>query len=259
MLKQALLIASFISFSISYAQQMPQEFKVGAIPNPERFNQMTRREIRLDSLKQKHQQEQLKRMEDGSAFIDGVPEETKQQMIEYEKIRGQRYKDNRSRYFMDEYVNGKKDNEAFEGIDTLTTECSCYLSGDTIKVKMGIWVFGGFQFFINIYKNSFNSSYWVDNHEQLIYKTYLTDKSLTDNISVENAEQELILRKNPEYKLGEQLPGFLRFKTKDYYRTRDYDRLTAKDTYDADKMNTIHMAGSLYFTCTIRKKTMEDE
>ena len=160
---------------------------------------------------------------------------------------------------MDLFINDKKDNNYLEGVDTLTTECGCYLSGDTIKVKMGIWVFGGFAFSIDLTKNKFTSKYWEDTHEQPIYKIELTDGSLVDNILVGNEEQSLILDSKPTFTLGENILGYLTFKTKKYYRKSDYKRIGAEDDNSGKYMDKLNMMGSLYFKCKVRKKTIGDE
>lgn len=235
------------------------EYNVGTIPNIFKFEKMTQNEIRIDKLMNKHHTESLQCMLDGTAFIEGVSEKDKQKAIEYEKIKFQRYKDNRSRYYLDLFINDKKDDKHFEDIDTLATECGCYLSGDTIKVKMGIWVFGGFAFSIDLTKNKFTSKYWEDTHKQPIYKTNLTDSSLVDNIFIGNEEQSLLLNSNPTFTLNENILGYLTFKTKNYYRTSEYESGLAKDVYNGKSMDKLNMAGSLYFKCKVRKKTIGDE
>jgi hypothetical protein len=254
-----ILISFFCFASCNGQDKFNPEYNVGTIPNISRFEKMTQNEIRIDKLMNKHHTERLQRMIDGTAFIKGVLEKDKRESIEYEKIKFQRYKDNRSRYYLDLFINDKKDDKHFEDIDTLTTECGCYLSGDTIKIQMGIWVFGGFTFSIDLTKNKFTSKYWEDTHKEPIYKTDLTDSSLVDNIFVENEEQLLILDKKPTFKIDENILGYLTFKTKNYYRTSEYQSGMAKDVYDGKSMDKLNMTGSLYFKCKVRQKTIGDK
>jgi len=235
------------------------EYSIGTIPAIDKFEKMTEREIYMDTLMHKHNEESLQRMIDGTAFIEGVSEEDKQEAIEYQKSISQRYKDNRSRYYLELTVNDINDNNYFEDIDTLTTECNCYLSGDTIKVKMGVWIFGGFAFTINLNKDKFNIIYWEDTHKQLIYKSKLTDTVFVDNVYVENEEQALILENKPTFSVGEDILGYLTFKTKNYYRTSYHESGLRKDSYSGEIMDKLNMKGSLYFKCKVRKKTIGDE
>ena len=228
-------------------------YSVKAIPDIARFEKMTEREIRIDTMMDRHNRESLQQMVDGTAFKEGVSEADKQQAIEHQKIISQRYKDNRSRYFLDLYINDKKDAIHLAG-DTLTSDCNCYLNGDTIKIKMGIWAFGGFAFSIHLTQNDFTSKYWEDTHERPIYKAALSDSVLVDNVLVENGEQALILDTKPTFKINQNITGYLTFKTKNYYRTSDHESGMAKDFYNAKSMDKLNMAGSLYFKCTIRKK-----
>ena len=236
------------------------EYNIGVIPNIEKFEKMTQNEIRIDTLKLKAHNRSLQSMIGGTAFVKGISEKDKQESIEYENIKDQRYKDNRSRYDLNLFINDKKDNMYFEGVDTLTTECNCYLSGDTIRVKMGIWVFGGFSFSIDLNKNKFKSTYWEDTHEQPIYKGDLSNSSLVDNVLVDNQEQSLILDKQPTFLIDDNILGYLTFKTKNYYREKNYNSIGAEEADNKGKyMDTLNLAGSLYFKCKVRKKTIGDE
>lgn len=254
----AILSIVFCFINCNGQNRYSSKYDIGTIPNYTKFKKMTAHEIRFDTLKEKHNTESLQKMLDGTAFIEGVSEIDKQKTIEYHKITSQRYKDNRSRYFMELNINDKKDTEHFKGVDMLTSECSCYLKGDTIHIKMGNWVFGGFAFSINLTKNKFKSTYLEDTHKQLIYKTDLSNTSLVDNILVENEEQSLILENKPNFLLEETILGYLTFKTKNYYRSREYESNIAKDNYRDEIMDKLNMVGSLYFKCKVREKTLGD-
>ncbi|MEP6846179.1 MAG: hypothetical protein ABI861_09250 [Panacibacter sp.] len=211
------------------------EFKVGIIPDLISFEKMTQREIDLDTMMARYQKESLQGMEDGTAFIKETTEEDKSEAIADWKIKYTKYNENRSRYFFETFVNEKKDDKEFSDIDTITTDCGCYLSGDTIKIGIGIWVFGGFGFSIDLVNNKFISCYWVDKHERNVYKANFTDTSLDDNVVVDNIDQSLTLFENPNYKLGEEITGYLVFKTKKYYRSSDFEHWSAKDIPGSSK------------------------
>lgn len=176
-------------------------YKVGNLPNIERFEKLTKREFFLDTMKMRHDAEKIQRLKDGTAFIEGVSDEEKKEAIEYITVTSLRYKENRSRYYLESFVNYKRNNEAFEGIDTLTSECSCYLSGDSIKIQMGTWVFGGYQFIIQLTKKDFQSFYWEDTHKQKIYKQQLSDSVLVDNVTVDIKDQNLSLQTDQKLSL----------------------------------------------------------
>lgn len=259
-IKNGLVLLTLLCFNYSSGQQKYNpEYSIAPIPQISRFEEMTQNETRIDTLMARHNKEKLQRMLDGTAFIEGVSAEDRQKAIEYQTIHYQRYKDNRSRYYLDLIVNDKKSYTSVEDRDTLTTECSCYLSGDTIKVKMGIWVFGGFAISIDITKKKFTSSYWEDTHKQPIYKANLTDSSLVDNILVENETQSLILESRPAFKPDENIFGYLTFATNNYYRTSEYESGLAPDNYSQKTMDKINRVGSLYFKCKLREKTIGDE
>ncbi|MFJ1408520.1 hypothetical protein [Capnocytophaga canimorsus] len=233
--------------------QTPTAYHIGKIPQLERFETLTKNEIRLDSLKDKHQKEELQMMLDGKAFIEGTPQEFVQKMIEKHKITALRYKDNRSRYFIKTLAKSKEYPFLSTEEEPFTTDCTCVLDNDTIKIRMGIWVFGGFQFNINLSKNDFQTLYWEDTHERNTYKQSLSD-TLTDNITLEMQQQKLILAKKPTFTLGEELLGHLTFKTNEFYQqTEEIDAENSQD------MLKVAKAGELYFRCQVRQKTEDDK
>lgn len=235
------------------------EYSIGTIPNIAKFEKMTEQEIHIDTLLDKLNKETLKGILDNIAFIEGVSEKEKQEHIDYQKTIYQRYKDNRSRYYLELTVNDREDDDYLKGIDTLTTQCTCYLTGDTIKVKMGLFAFGGFGFTIDLNKDKFKGIYLEDTYEEFIYKTKSTDTVLVDNVYVENEEQSLILENKPTFSVGENILGYLTFKTKNYYRTSEYKSGVSKDVYNGKIMDKLNITGSIYFMCKVRKKTFTDQ
>jgi hypothetical protein len=259
-LKCIVLILHFFFFFTNCSGQgkYNSEYSIGTIPDIAKFEKMTEREVRLDTLNDRHHAKSMQSMLDGTAFIEGVSEKDKLESIEYEKNKFKKYKDNRSRYYMDLFINDERDTDYFQGIDTLTTECGCYLSSDTVRIKMGFWVFGGFEFSIDLTKNNFKSSYWEDTHKQPIYKSNLENKGLVDNVHVENEEQSLVLASQPTFLVDDTIVGYLIFKTKKYYRKKNYRSIASEEDTIGKYMDTLNMKGALYFKCKLRKKTIGD-
>lgn len=238
--------------------KVKSKYKVGKIPDLAFFKKMTSAEVRLDSLKDTYNLEKLEMMKNGKAFIASVPNEFIKKQLELQKSKvNHHYKDNRSRYIFAFYKNNEIENYTLPK-DTLTTECNCFLDNDTIKVKMGMWVFGGFGFDINLQKDGFSATYWEDTHKQKFYKKSLKDSVLTDNVLLTFKEQFLILDTKPNFILGEKILAGLKFKTINYYRSADYEKGMTCDTCSDSKMDTMFLDGILYFKCILRKKTIED-
>ncbi len=261
-LKQILLTGLFCSGwgAAPAQQQSPTPYSRGRIPELASFEQLTAHEKRLDSLTDQHNKEKLQRMEDGSAFVAGVSEKEQKEAIAYEKIRAQSYRDNRSRYALEQTVNGKPNPDFRAGAEgPITSGCDCFLSGDTIHIKMGLWVFGGFSFQLLLEKNGFQSGYWEDTHKQFIYKNALTDTVLVDNVYVENTGQALVLNNPPRFAVGERLLGFFTFKTADYYKTHGFDAGIPPDAADHSGMDRLQLKGAVHFKCQVRQKTFMEE
>jgi hypothetical protein len=237
------------------------DIQTGKIDNLTTFKRLTKYEIRMDSLMEKHNKTSLKMMLDGKAFIKGTSKGLVDSAIQEQKILNTiRYKDNRSRYQFYHYKNGqlldKTKNES--DLDSVGTECSCILENDTLKVRMSIWVFGGFAFPINLVGNKFTSKYWLDEHKRKIFKLNEND-SLSDDILIPMTEQKLILDTFPAYKLGQQLTGYFTFKSANYFRASDFEDWSAKDEYSDKNMDTMQTKGVVLFTCKVRQKLQRDE
>ena len=192
-------------------------------------------------------QESLAGMENGSAFREGVSAEDQARSIARHIAGFRRYKDNRSRYYLTPYTNDALEKGTFLGLDTdtVTTDCDCTVAGNTLNIKMGIWVFGGFAINLQLTGNTYRSIYWEDTHEQKVYRPEPGDTILTDNIQVENVVSALVLERKPSYKLGENLLGYFTFTTADYYKL-NYEEGPATGPFDKLKLR-----GSLHFKCVV--------
>jgi hypothetical protein len=214
----------------------------------------------MDSMTHAFNTESLQMMLDGKAFIKGTSKGLIDSAIQEQRILNTiRFRENRSRYQFQNFLNKKLLDETKNesDLDSVGSECSCILDGDTLKIGMGIWVFGGFAFSINIVDNKFTSSYWLDEHKRKIFKLS-SSETLTDNILIPFAEQKLILDSLPTYKLGQQLTGFLSYKTINYLRASDFKDWSIKDEYSDKNMDTMYTRGVIHFACRVRQKLQRD-
>jgi hypothetical protein len=248
-LKTSVLALLLACVYMPVSAQFPagKSYATGEIPQLHKFEKLTEREARIDTSTLRFSKERLARMEAGTAFREGVSAEDKAAAIAYEKASFSRYKDNRSRYYLQAYTNGQLNPEPFMGIDTLTTDCNCTLAGDTLQIQMGIWVFGGFTVHLKLLGNTFQSIYWEDTHEQPVYKARLGDSILTDNLYVENVASRLLLDRKPQFRKGESLLGYFTFTTADYLQLK-YPEGTDRETF-----NRLKLEGSLHFKCVVKE------
>jgi len=113
----------------------------------------------LSSLEAKHHRlneesnnRTYRRYKTDSLYLPTVSKERKKFLYEeYELKKRLNYKENRARYFV-EYIeeNSIIVNKTFSMLDTISTECRCEIKNDSLKIKMGIWVFGGFFYNISL-------------------------------------------------------------------------------------------------------------
>lgn len=263
--KPALFIILIVWTLHSAGQGKPtnpySDVQVGPIPELAKFKKLTKHEIRLDSLREAHSERILQTMLAGDGFVKGTPQGLIDSFIrEQQIINSIHYRENRSRYEVQHYKNNqlldKTENDA--GLGSIGTECSCIIDGDSLKVRMGIWVFGGFTFSIDIIDDKFISRYWLDDHKRKIFKLNNAD-TLVDNILVPIVEQQLTLDSLPTYKPGQKLTGHFTFKTVNYLRAADFEDWAAKDEYSTTNMDTMYTKGVILFTCKVRPKLERDE
>ncbi len=82
-------------------------------------------------------------------------------------------------------------------------------------------------------------------------------KILSSSELVDNEEQSLILENKPTFIDGENILGYLTFKTKNYYRTSE--GFLAEDIDEEISMHKLNMTGFLYFRCKVKKEPNCDE
>lgn len=224
------------------------DYTIGNVPQLRQFQVLTQRETRIDSVMQQHAIEGRQHIKDGKFFVADISEQEKQDGVDYFEASMQPYRDNRSRYFLQDWIADRPVRNEDTLIEVMTTPCDCYMDNDTAKIRMGIWVFGGFSFAINLYQNQYDVTYWEDTHKQFIYKQQLSDAKMMDNITVGMKEQRLVMQSRPTFTIGEKMTGYLDMITNKYYKAED-------ENAELKKHNT---KGEVYFTCTLRKKVIGD-
>ncbi len=220
----------------------PSKYKVAPVTYILNFDKLNEDEIRLDTMLNNANNKMLKSMSDGSAFIKGTSEENKKKAIGYQMASSLRYRDNRSKYYLQHFINNSKSGE-----EAFTSPCGCALFGNTIKVSMGL-IFGEI-ITIDINKDSFTSSYNEDESGRPAYKRSLLDTGLYDKIRVSNIQQKLVLQKKPSFRAGDTLLGLLEFKSKAFYKKEGWEHGL---NYDP-KLDQLFSQGVLNFKCEVRK------
>lgn len=145
---------------------------------------------------------------------------------------------NRSRIFTQSFSNGKQTTQDSALYKGMPTPCYCSFDNDTLKIKVGIGFFGGMGFEIKVFKNYFQSNYFLYIDDVKPYKYNLSDKEFTDNLCMRNKFQSLILNEEPTFKPGQQLTGYLTFTTPNWY-----------ENSFGNNFDTNYIKGNLYFTC----------
>jgi hypothetical protein len=148
------------------------------------------------------------------------------------------FKKNRSRIFMQTFLNGKQSSQDPAFYRGCPTPCYSKIENDTLKIKVGMGFFGGFGFEIKIYKDHFASNYFFYTDDVKPYKYNLSDKEFTDNLDLRNEVDSLILDEQPTFKPGQQLVGYLTFVSPVWY-----------EKSVGEKMDASSIKGRIYFTC----------
>jgi len=223
MLKTSLIFYLSLLTLTCLAQVKLKNFDVWTVKaiDTSSFNTLTTFETQMDSLLNAQRTEQLRTLLGGNSFIEGTSQEIIDSAINNQKILASlRYKDNRSRYSFRQYKNSIELNDQTKQIDDYGSECKCTIDNDTLKIQMGIFVFGGFEFTIKVFKNIFTSHYLIDQYNLKIFK--LNDRdSLSSAIQILMAHQDLNLSKSLKLRMGEQIYGYLTFQTINYLRAND--------------------------------------
>lgn len=145
---------------------------------------------------------------------------------------------NRSRIFTQSFSNGKQTTQDSALYKGMPTPCYSSFDNDTLKIKVGIGFFGGMGFEVKIFKDNFQSNYFLYTDDVKPYKYNWSDKEFTDNLYMRNKFQSLTLNKQPTFKPGQQLTGYLTFTTPNWF-----------ENSIGNDIDTNYIKGSFYFTC----------
>jgi hypothetical protein len=205
-----------------------KDFVVSNIENLNNFTTLNKAEKSLDSMFSTYDKS-----------IDSIVKSDKTQSF----IRKRSFINNRSRILLVESTNGYekiKDKDKIEA-DGFSTFCDCGILKDTIFINSGIGFFGGAGLTIKVYGTQFKSAFYEYTDDVKPYK--LTAKSkFTDNVTVDSKFQYLQLDNEPNFKIEQQLTGYLTLTSNNYF----------SDNYD-NKLDTNFVKAKMKFTCLIKK------
>jgi hypothetical protein len=184
-----------------------KQYVVGSIPSADNFSKLNEFEEEMDSMFKDRKETGLLQIRD--------------------------FKNNRGRIFMTGYDN----DIPHQGDSVISSICSCSIEKDTLYVDMSVGFFGGAGFPIKIFGKDFESSFFEYTDDAESYKTNPSDTASYGMISVKNKFQYLVIDKQPAFKPGQQLTGYLTFTSGNYYNK------------NGTHLDTLYVAGRLYFTC----------
>ena len=152
------------------------------------------------------------------------------------------YINNRSRLLWLNSINGVEDkNKGGAVTDELPALCNCVVLNDTLFINSGFGFFDGAGVVVKANGTKFRSSIYEYTDGQKPYK--LTSKSeFTNYIVVNSRFQHLQFESKPDFKLGQQLTGYLTLTSNDYF----------SQVYE-NKLNTNAVKVRMKFTCLTKK------
>lgn len=239
-------------------QHVPNQFRLGPLPDATGFLKLTEIEAKFDSAPERKHARAMEHIADGSYFLQPPSDAEKQAALQSEQDKYRltlRYRNNRARILYQRYKNGiLQKNELEQMPSGFPLFCTCSLEPDgAIKLESNFWVFGGLAFNLRILKSSdVTGDYWEDTHKERIYKAQRSDTELVDNVRVALASRELVLVAAPSFTAGEVVTGVVSFRTNPYYRARDYEPGFGKEgAYSDEGMDSIYLTGTVTFTCQV--------
>jgi hypothetical protein len=194
-------------------------FEVGDIPGLASFQKMDKKELRLDSF-----------------LSDGVKEIGLGATNDFRQ--------NRSRVSMQSDPNHKLySNEKDEGF---SAPCTCVIRGDSLFINTNIGFFGGNGFNLLLYRDSFQSEFYLYTDDVKPYKSSLSDTAFSEQAVAKSKFQFLIVDKKPTYKAGQQLTGYFTYTSNRFYELNSY-------APNATSVDSSYVTGNIYFTCLTRQ------
>ena len=230
--------------------QIGNQYQIAKINNWSEFENLTYLEAKHHRINEESNKRTDRRYKADSLYLPTVSKERKKFLYEeYELKKRLNYKENRARYFI-EYI--EEDSiivdKTFSMADTISTECRCEIKNDSLQIKMGIWVFGGFFYNISIKDKNFELVYIEDAHEIEPFKYKRTDTSFVENLELKVKNSSLIFNKEFKLQIGEQLNGHLKFESPPYFVRSNY-----RGYSEEDKLEKGVTKGEIYFTCKLRE------
>ncbi|HNW88378.1 MAG TPA: hypothetical protein PKN48_01875 [Bacteroidales bacterium] len=203
-----------------------QFYFVGSIPDFCNFETYSESEKRLDSIHNYYNKLTDSLFNADTSGFKGVPVDKSD------------FRNNRSRIFLNSFTNDTPDKTDSSFIKGFPTSCGCFVSKDSLVIKMGAGFFGGLGFNIGISGKKFSSGFYEYTDDVRPFKSNLSDEAFESFVSAKSKYQSLILNEKPNFKAGQQISGYL-IMTSHYYYEKKYD----------DKINTHFVKGNVYFTC----------
>jgi hypothetical protein len=219
---------TLIVFIISSCHEIPKddgstyhkEYVIGSISSTDNFSTLNENEEAIDSMFSSDDVS-----EDSLLAADPKYKELAQK---------RKFTNNRSRLFLVTYTDGQPG----RGDSVLSAPCNCLVEKDTLFIRMALGFFGGFIIDIKLYKTMFETRYLVYTNDVRHYKSDLSDTAFNNQAVAKSKFQFLLLDRQPTFKPGQQLNGYLTFTSRNHYRKSV-----------ADKMDTAYVTGKIYFTC----------
>lgn len=219
-------LALFISCNgqVDIGDKFNSKFSVGQITALNNFFVLNNDEKYLDSI--------------NNSFDKSIDSLIKQDTIQT-FIKKKDFLNNRSRILLTEVANGIetiKDKDKIDK-DGFSAQCDCGIFKDTLFINSGIGFFGGAGLSIKVFGNNFQSGFYEYIDDVKPYKLTLTSE-YTDDIFVESKYQYLQLDKQPNFKIGQQLTGYLTMTSKEFFENRF-----------GEKLDTNYVKVIMRFTC----------
>jgi hypothetical protein len=239
-----------ISISVIAFGQFGNEFNISRLDNWNKFESLTTLEAKHHKRNERSYERRDRSYKADSLYLPTLSKDEKKFLYEeYELKQRFNYKENRARYFV-EYI--EEDSimvdKTFSMPDTLSTECRCELKNDTIEVKMGIGVFGGFSFNISIIDKTFQLVYVDDTHEMEPFKYRTTDTSFVEDLILQVDNATLTFSNKIKRKIGHKINGHLKFTSPEYFVNSNFRGYSWES-----KLEKGVTKGEIYFTCKLRE------
>ena len=178
------------------------EYSIGKNPNLNNFFVLNANDNLVDST-----------MHSYDTYVDSlIKNDQKTKNMGWKKRRD--FQKNRSRVLLTENINGKDtlvDKGNF-GIDGISSLCECNIKDDTLIIQSALGMhFAPRRIFVKVFKNNFQAFYHKHNDDYFKPFKLSLNSNFTDKVNIESKFQYLQFDKQPNFKLNQQLSGYLTF------------------------------------------------